>query len=81
LYNPVVAPTAHKPQSKLWFNDGIWWASMFIAGAIREHRIHRLDWSTQTWSSVNTLIDERDTASIDALCGMVRTSTRSVRGR
>src|SRR5690348_13057034 len=23
------APTADKPQSKLWFNDGSWWADMF----------------------------------------------------
>ena len=21
-------PTAHKPQSKLWFNDGAWWGYM-----------------------------------------------------
>ncbi|MGH3032207.1 MAG: hypothetical protein ACRDNE_15880, partial [Gaiellaceae bacterium] len=22
-------PTTSKPESKLWFNDGFWWASMF----------------------------------------------------
>ncbi|HVH95299.1 MAG TPA: hypothetical protein VM688_10315, partial [Nocardioidaceae bacterium] len=22
-------PTSDKPQSKLWFNDGLWWATMF----------------------------------------------------
>src|SRR4051812_16262451 len=26
---PGSAPTADKPQSKLWWNDGAWWAVMF----------------------------------------------------
>jgi hypothetical protein len=25
--NSVDNPTGEKPQSKLWFNDGLWWAS------------------------------------------------------
>src|SRR3712207_279850 len=25
-------PTADKPQSKLWFHDGSWWAHMFDTG-------------------------------------------------
>ena len=35
------SPTQTKPESKLWFNDGAWWATLFspAAGA---HRIHRL---------------------------------------
>jgi hypothetical protein len=26
---PGGAPTGSKPESKLWFNDGRWWASMY----------------------------------------------------
>jgi hypothetical protein len=65
-YNPIIAPTAHKPQSKLWFHDGIWWGSLFTSGP-REHRIHRLDWNSQTWTDTGVVIDERDTASADVL--------------
>src|SRR5512133_2179870 len=25
----VSAPTGEKPESKLWFNDGIWWGSLY----------------------------------------------------
>ena len=25
----VTEPTGEKPESKLWYNDGFWWASMF----------------------------------------------------
>ena len=25
----VHTPSGEKPQSKLWFNDGIWWGSLF----------------------------------------------------
>ena len=35
------APTGEKPQSKLWFNDGIWWGSI---------------WSkTRRWANVHTI--------------------------
>ena len=27
-YVEAVNPTASKPQSKLWFNDGLWWGVM-----------------------------------------------------
>ncbi|KPV48726.1 hypothetical protein SE17_36530, partial [Kouleothrix aurantiaca] len=36
--NIVLAPTGEKPQSKLWYNDGRWWADMFSPAA-RAHRI------------------------------------------
>lgn len=75
-YNGVVTPTADKPQSKLWFNDGIWWASMFnptglpasTAGFTRPaFRIYRLDLATQTWIDTLVEIDERPTAQGDFL--------------
>jgi hypothetical protein len=35
-------PTGEKPQSKLWFNDGIWWASLFDRST-EEYHIYRYD--------------------------------------
>jgi hypothetical protein len=56
--------TGTKPESKLWFNDGIWWASMYTAG---RHSIHRLNRSTGTWSDTGTTLDTRKTTRDDAL--------------
>src|SRR5215217_8868169 len=60
----VEAPTGEKPQSKLWFNDGTWWASMFNRTA-EEYRIYRYDRATHTWSDTGTLIDERNSSKAD----------------
>ena len=60
------APTGREPQSKLWFNDGIWWASMYSSTA-RAVDIHRLNWATQTWTDTGVRIDERSTSSADTL--------------
>ncbi|MGH3027749.1 MAG: hypothetical protein ACRDMW_04255, partial [Gaiellaceae bacterium] len=60
------APTAKDPQSKLWFNDGIWWASLYHTASGSYH-IYRLNWATQTWTDTATSIDERDSARSDVL--------------
>ena len=65
-YNPTSAPTGEKPQSKLWFNDGIWWGSLFNS-ATEEHRIYRLNWITQTWTDTGVVIDSRNSADSDVL--------------
>ena len=65
-FSGVSAPTGEKPQSKLWFNDGIWWGSLFSTGA-GAFRIHRLDWATQTWTDTGVLIDTRNDADADVL--------------
>ena len=65
-YAGVVAPTADKPQSKIWVNDGIWWASLWNTATVR-HEIYRLDWATQTWSSTGVPIDARRTSTADIL--------------
>ena len=65
-YSPISAPTGEKPESKLWFNDGIWWASLFSSGP-QEFHIHRLNWATQTWIDTGVLIDARNSADADAL--------------
>jgi hypothetical protein len=60
------APTAHKPESKLWFLDGRWWATL-VDPAAGGHRIHRLDPATQTWVSTGVLVDERGHSRQDVL--------------
>src|SRR5262245_6404693 len=49
------APTGEKPQSKLWFNDGRWWASMLHSDS--KFYIFYLDLNTQTWVKTNTPLD------------------------
>jgi len=59
-------PTGEKPQSKLWWNDGIWWGCLW--DPIRKtNAIHRFDVATQSWSSTGTAIDERSNSKADAL--------------
>lgn len=62
----VTAPTGQKPQSKLWFNDGQWWGSLFDT-ASADFEIHRYDWASNTWTSTGTLIDERQSSYMDVL--------------
>jgi hypothetical protein len=60
----VTAPTGEKPESKLWFNDGSWWASM-ITTASGTYHIFRLD--GQTWTDTGVQIDERTGSKADVL--------------
>jgi hypothetical protein len=66
VYSGASHPSADKPQSKLWFNDGYWWASMLTATG-QQYHIFRLDRATQTWSDTGTVIDTRPNTSSDAL--------------
>jgi len=65
-YSPISAPTGEKPQSKLWYNDGIWWGSLFKSGT-EEFRIHRLNSATQTWTDTGVVIDARNNSDADVL--------------
>jgi hypothetical protein len=58
--------TAQKPESKLWYHDGTWWAVLYrtAAGA---HRIHRLDLATQTWVDIGVSVDPRPESKQDVL--------------
>ncbi|TFV78366.1 hypothetical protein E4P39_03885 [Blastococcus sp. CT_GayMR19] len=64
------SPTEDKPQSKLWFNDGIWWALMRTnsngADGNPDITIHRLQ-SNHTWLNTGTLVDGRAASTGDAL--------------
>jgi PKD repeat protein len=59
-------PTADKPQSKLWFNDGLWWATMFDSASAAWH-IFRLDRSAGSWVDTKTAVDNRPQTLSDAL--------------
>lgn len=59
-------PTSEKPEHKLWWNDGYWWGSLWDPGA-NKYRIHRLNLSSQCWSSVGPDIDDRSQSLADAL--------------
>jgi PKD repeat protein len=56
--------TGEKPESKLWWNDGFWWASMWSGSG---HRIHRLDTSSQSWVNTGVPIDNRGSSRADVL--------------
>ena len=60
------APTADKPQSKLWFNDGSWWADMFDTVS-RTWHIFRLDRTAESWVDTGTRIDDRPNSRGDTL--------------
>jgi hypothetical protein len=59
------APTAEKPESKLWFTDGTWWSVMI--GDSGGHRIFRLNADTQVWSDTGVVVDTRTNAHVDVL--------------
>ena len=57
------SPSGTKPESKLWWNDGFWWASMF-SPATGSYSIFRLNMRTQTWSNTGVQIDTRDSTDL-----------------
>jgi hypothetical protein len=59
-------PTAEKPESKLWWNDGIWWGVLYNR-SVGEFRIYRLNESNQTWEDTGTTVDEREDSRADVL--------------
>ncbi|MEM7113031.1 MAG: Calx-beta domain-containing protein [Chloroflexota bacterium] len=60
------APTAEKPQSKLWHHDGFWWGSLWSDDGNAYH-IYKLDWDTQTWSDTGIVLDDRKDSRADVL--------------
>lgn len=59
------AITGQKPESKLWFNDGSWWAAMVSPVASGAHTIHRLVGTS--WQDTGVLIDARSATKEDVL--------------
>ncbi len=62
----VKNPTADKPQSKLWYTDGFWWALMTTSGGSDTH-IFKLDSLTHEWTDTGTAVDTRTNSTGDAL--------------
>lgn len=62
----VKDPTATKPESKLWWNDGFWWASMYNR-TTDQFSIHRLNWGTQEWEDTGVALDTRRDTQADVL--------------
>jgi len=64
------SPTEDKPQSKLWFNDGSWWALMRTAvnaaDGDADVTIHRLR-PDHTWTDTGIVVDSRAASTGDAL--------------
>lgn len=61
-------PTGEKPESKLWWNDGRWWASMYSASDGTYH-IWWLDRSAspKRWVDTGTRLDNRPKSRADTL--------------
>ncbi|MGH7494304.1 MAG: fibronectin type III domain-containing protein, partial [bacterium] len=60
------APTAEKPEHKLWWNDGLWWGSLWDSNSNR-YRIHRFNVASQCWTNVGPDIDDRSLTLADVL--------------
>jgi hypothetical protein len=63
---PGSTPTGEKPESKIWFNDGSWWGSLFSPAA-DQYRIHRFDSGSQSWTDTGTPLDTRVSSKADVL--------------
>lgn len=60
------SPSGSKPQSKVWFNDGIWWADLWDSTS-NEFYIHRLDPAAKRWIRTTTRLDDRSSSRSDSL--------------
>jgi hypothetical protein len=59
-------PAGDKPQSKLWYTDGSWFAGMFNV-ATAKFDIYRLNPTTHSWVDTGVVADKRDTSHADYL--------------
>lgn len=61
----VTAPSGEKPQSKLWYNDGLWWGNLFNKSA-NQYRIYKFNTSTNSWSDTGVATDDRPYSKADS---------------
>jgi hypothetical protein len=63
------SPTTSKPESKLWFKDGKWWAVMAkkVTPTNNDYYIFRLNPRRQRWINTGVLVDSRDSTRQDVL--------------
>ncbi len=60
------SPTGEKPESKLWFHDGVWWGSLCHA-ASKTYHIYRFDVTSQDWFDTQEELDDRSGTKSDIL--------------
>jgi IPT/TIG domain-containing protein len=60
------APTGEASESKLWWNDGSWWGSLYSPAAQAFH-IFQLDNASHTWVDTGTALDSRPGSKADVL--------------
>jgi RTX calcium-binding nonapeptide repeat (4 copies) len=62
-------PTTSKPESKLWFRDGFWWAVMAkkVTATNNDYHIFRLRFRSQRWVDTGVLVDARASTRQDVL--------------
>jgi PKD repeat protein len=58
--------TASKPESKVWWNDGLWWASMWDTASADFH-IFKLNQGAQAWTDTGVALDDRGGTHADVL--------------
>jgi hypothetical protein len=63
--NQPTAPSGEKPQSKLWFNGGIWWGAIWST-ATKAFDIQKFD-AVSGWVDTGVVIDSRDKSLADML--------------
>ncbi len=60
------APSGSKPESKVWFHDGTWWADLWDT-ATNDFYVHRLDLAAHRWVRTPTRLDDRTSSRSDVL--------------
>lgn len=61
------SPTSSKPESKLWFNDGFWWASMAVPTSATDSDYHIFKLVGNAWTDTGVPIDSRASTRQDVL--------------
>jgi len=71
------APSADKPQSKLWFNDGAWWG---LLAPSTNSGVHIFELVNHGWRDTGVQVDNRTNSTGDALWDGSRLYTASRTG-
>ncbi len=61
----ISTPTRDKPQSKVWYTDGFWWAGLVASPG--DTFIHRYNATTHTWTNTGVAVDVRNSSQADYL--------------
>ncbi len=64
--NVTSTPTGEKPQSKLWYNDDLWWGSLWNPST-NQYEIYRFELVTQSFTTTGVAIDDRTSTKADCL--------------